>query len=283
MVIQEFLVILHPYLTKVKHLPVRKLYLILLLALLVCLGCQWHLTPSEQQEEEVQVEIERFDRAERLYLTTGDFAALQQMKTVYPSETRTLIEDMLQLGRVDEPDINTRFLLFFQDSTLQTLMLDVEDQYHDVSDLNHELSMAFDNLTQLLPHLEVPRIYTQIGSLDQSIVVGDSMVGISLDKYLGADHPVYLKYGYTEEQRRMMTRQYIVPDCLGFYLLGHYPMTEEERDSFELRDAHMARIQYVVNKAMGRNVFSRQPVLQVADSLASHPELTIEDLLLEKR
>ena len=81
----------------------------------------------------------------------------------------------------------------------------------------------------------------------------------------------------------MMTRQYIVPDCLGFYLLGHYPMTEEERDSFELRDAHMARIQYVVNKAMGRNVFSRQPVLQVADSLASHPELTIEDLLLEKR
>lgn len=261
---------------------VRKLYLILLSALFACIGCQWHLTPSEQKDEEVQIEIERFDRTERLYLTTGDFAALQQLKTAYPSETRTLIEDVLQLGRVDEPDINTRFLLFFQDSTLQSLMFDVEDQYHDVSDLDSELTMAFENLLHLLPHLEVPRIYTQIGSLDQSIVVGDSMVGISLDKYLGADHPVYLKYGYTEEQRRMMTRQYIVPDCLGFYLLGHYPLSAEELDSAELRDAHMARIQYVVNKSMGRNVFTRKSVQQVADSMACHPEVTVENLLLGK-
>jgi hypothetical protein len=51
----------------------------------------------------------------------------------------------------------------------------------------------------MLPGIVVPRIYTQIGSLDQSIVVDDSILGISLDKYLGADHPVYLRYGYTEQ------------------------------------------------------------------------------------
>lgn len=258
----------------------RKLYTILLLALVACVGCQWHMKSSEEKEDDNGVVIERFDRAERLFLTTGDFSALQQMKTAYPIETRTLIEDVLQLGRVDESGINTRFLMFFQDSTLQTLMLDVEKQYHDMSDLDKAFTESFSRLTQMIPSLNIPRIYAQIGSLDQSIVVGDSMIGISLDKYLGKDHPVYLKYGYNERQRSMMTRQYIVPDCLGFYLLGHYPMTAEERDSLPLRDAHMARIQYVVNKAMNREIFTHSEVKHVADSMAHHPEITIEQLLM---
>jgi hypothetical protein len=158
-------------------------------------------------------------------------------------------------------------------------MLDVEDQYHDVSDLNKDLTQAFKRLVKMVPGLTVPHIYTQISSLDQSVVVGDSMLGISLDKYLGRDYPIYLKYGYSEQQRRMMTRQYIVPDCLGFYLLGHFPLTAEERDSANLRDVHMSRIQYVVNKAMGRNVFTHPGVKRVADKMARHPELTIEQLL----
>lgn len=249
------------------------------MAMLACMGCQWHLTPSDEKQEAGQVVIERFDRTERLFLTTGDFAALQQMKMTYPGETRALIEDVLQLGLVDEPDINTRFLFFFQDSTLQALLLEVEDQYRDVSDLNAEFTEAFARLTELLPGITIPRIYTQIGSLDQSIVVGDTLVGISLDKYLGADHPIYLKYGYTQEQRSMMTRQYIVPDCLGFYLLGNYPMPSASVDSFPLRDAHMAKVQYVVNCALDHRLFTRQAVADVEQYMSSHPEVTIEQLL----
>jgi hypothetical protein len=260
----------------------RKRYLFVLFVLAACVGCQWHLRPSEEEDEERVVEVERFDRIERLYLTTGDFAALQQMKTLYPSETRTLIEDMLQLGRVDEADINTRFLHFFQDSTLQALMQGVDEQYGDVSDLNSELTEAFTRLVTLIPELEIPRIYTQIGSLDQSVVVGDSLVGISLDKYLGADYPIYQRYGYTEEQRAMMTRQYIVPDCLGFYLLRHFPMPAEAADSVGLRHEHMAKIQYVVNRAMGRRVFRHDGVVYVEYYMKNHPETTLSELLSAK-
>lgn len=257
----------------------KKLYFILLLTLIACMGCQWQWHNNDDKGNTGQVVIERFDRAERLFLTTGDFAALQQMKTVYPIETRTLIEDVLKLGLVDEPDINARFLHFFQDSTLQAMMTDVEKQYHDVSDLNKEFTEAFERMAKMLPDIEVPRIYTQIGSLDQSIVVGDSTVGISLDKYLGKDYPVYLKYGYTEEQRQMMTRQYIVPDCLGFYLLGHYPMPEEALDSVPLRHTHMAKIQYVINRVLGRQVFIREPVRQVENYMKQHTDITVDALL----
>ncbi|EKC48239.1 lipoprotein, GldB family, partial [human gut metagenome] len=48
------------------------------------------------------------------------------MNTDYPIETRTLIEKMLQLGTITDANISNRFLMFYQDSTLQSLIADVE-------------------------------------------------------------------------------------------------------------------------------------------------------------
>ena len=161
--------------------------------LAACVGCQWNLRPSDDNDA-VAVNIDRYDQIERIYLTTGDFAALQQLKTAYPIQTRTLIEDVLGIGQVSDSDINMRFLVFFQDTTLQTILSDVETQYADMSDVSRELNRAFLRLRQLLPEVSLPNVYTQVGSLDQSIVVGDGLLGISLDKYLGESYPLYEKY-----------------------------------------------------------------------------------------
>ena len=259
----------------------RKVYLAILSLLLVCIGCQWQMSPSVVEEKHSDgVVIERFDRVEDLYLTMADFAALQQLKTDYPVQTRTLLENVLQLGPVNDPDICTRWLVYFQDSTLQSLLRDVERQYGDMDDLNRQLTSAFQRLSRLLPGIEAPLVYAQIGSLDQSIVVSDSMLGISLDKYLGSDYPAYLRYGYSERQRSMMTREYIVPDCLGFYLLSLYPLPAVDDTLLERRHWHMMKIQYVVNQAMGRRIFTNDTISQIDKYRKSHPQLTVSELLL---
>lgn len=260
----------------------KKLFFLLQLTMMACIGCQWKFQSPDETEKTGDIVVERFDRMEYLYLTSGDFAALQQMKTLYPMETGTLIEDVLKLGRVDDSDINTRFLIFFQDSTLQALMQGVNEQYADIDDLNKDLTKSFTWLTKHIPGLEIPRIYTQIGSLDQSVIVGDSMVGISLDKYLGVNYPIYQKYGYTEEQRAMMTRKFIVPDCLGFYLLRHYPMPDGAVDSAELRHEHMAKIQYVVNQAMQQRIFNNERIREVEKYMLQHQEVGYDELLSAK-
>ena len=63
-----------------------------------------------------RIEVKRYDRIETRYLTTGDFAALQQLNTDYPRETRILIEDVLQLGEISDPEINSKFLNYYQDT-----------------------------------------------------------------------------------------------------------------------------------------------------------------------
>lgn len=258
----------------------RRIYILLLAVMLVCIGCEWRLTSSDDKQE-VRVAVERYDRIQSLYLTTGDFSALQQMNTVYPQQTRTLIEDVLKIGHVNDSEINLKFLAFYQDSTLQTLLAEAEQQYANMDDINQGLTDAFARLQEMIPGIEVPLIYAQIGSLDQSVIVGNGLLGISLDKYLGKDYPLYLRedYGYTEEQRQVMTRQNIVPDCIGFYLLSLFPMPSEYAQSQLGRDMHIGKVQWVVNQAMNETVFNTLYTRNVGHYMKSHPDVTTTELL----
>lgn len=258
----------------------RRIYILLLAVMLVCVGCEWRLTSSDDKQE-VRVAVERYDRIQSLYLTTGDFSALQQMNTVYPQQTRTLIEDVLKIGHVNDSEINLKFLAFYQDSTLQTLLAEAEQQYANMDDINKGLTDAFARLQEMIPDIEVPLIYAQIGSLDQSVIVGNGLLGISLDKYLGKDYPLYLRedYGYTAEQRQVMTRQNIVPDCIGFYLLSLFPMPSEYAQSQLGRDMHIGKVQWVVNQAMNETVFNTLYTRNVGHYMKSHPDVTTTELL----
>lgn len=257
----------------------RKVYYILLLVMLGCISCEWQFKSPD--EEDKVIAVDRYDRVQSLYLTTGDFSALQQMNTVYPMQTRTLIEDILRIGKVDDTEINKKFLHFYQDSTLQALISESEIQYANMDDINNQLNDAFHYLDDVIPNMEMPEVYAQIGSLDQSIIVGNNTIGICLDKYLGSDYPLYQRpeYGYTPEQLQMMTRKYIVPDCVGFYLLSLYPMPKDRPLSQLERDIHIGRIQWVVNKAMGEDVF-RTLYVQMTDRYMRHyQDTTIPQLL----
>ena len=253
---------------------VRKVYYLLLLLLVAAfLGCQWKLKSSVQQQQQEQVMIERFDRLEIQYLTTGDYGALQHMNTEYSAQMMTLVESVLRLGHLDEPGINDRFFEFYQDSTLQVLLSDVSRKFDNLDAINDELSKAFERMHKMFPNLRLPRVYAQVSALDESIVVGNGLLAISLDKYMGESYPLYLHFGYSEEQRRMMTPQYIVPDCVGFFLLSVFPPNGDE--------SHKARVQYVVNQIMERKVFDDEQITLVEHYMQSHKELTPDKLLTE--
>jgi hypothetical protein len=245
--------------------------------MLLCFGCQWQLKPNDD-DAAANVSIARYDRIESLYLTTGDYSALQQMNTYFPMQTRTLIEDMLHIGKVDDPETNSRFLRFFQDSTLQRMLIDVQQQYADMDDVNEELASAFERLQEKMPALEIPHIYAQIGSFDQSIVVADGSLGISLDKYLGANYPFY-QQNYSADQRRMMVRSMIVPDCLSFYLLSLYPLPLELVNTQKGRDQHMSKIQWVVNEVTEREVFQSDFVSAVDHYMNNNKGLSFDEML----
>ena len=250
---------------------------LLLVASFLLSACELRLKPFEEESEH-RMEVFRYDRLESQYLTTGDFSALQQMSTAYPMETRTLIEDILHIGEVNDPQINKKFLTFFQDSTLQMIVSDAESQYANMDDINQQLNKAFFNLKGRIPDMPLPQVYAQIGALDQSIVIGNQSIGISLDKYLGEDYPLYKKF-YSASQLKAMSRSYIVPDCLSFYLLSLYPMPDFEQRSQIDRDLHIGKIMWVCNQALECKFFRSKYINMVDNYMKRNKDLTLDSLL----
>ena len=249
----------------------RKMFAIMLLMMFVLQSCEFKLKPFDMTEGDRQgVEVCRYDRLESQYLTTSDFSALQQMNTDYPIQTRTLIEDMLKLGEIDDPEINKKFLSFYQDTVLQALISDAESKYANIDDINSQFEKAFSNLKKYLPNVHVPMIYMQIGALDQSIIIGNSSIGISIDKYLGEDYPLYKRY-YPASQRKSMNRCNIVPDAMCFYLMSLYPMSNFEKRPQSERDLHVAKIMWLCNKVLEYKAFDTKFVRKVDRYMSCHP------------
>lgn len=248
------------------------------LAALCLVGCTENLFVSRDSQEEYP--IHRYDLLESRYLTTNDYSALQQMKTRYVLETRVLIENLLCIGTIDTPGINVRLTQFYSDSTLSRIVKDVEIEFLNMDKENEMLRDAFDNMQDIFPDVELPQVYTLIGDLGQSVIVSGNKVGISLDKYLGANYPIYAKY-YSEEQRKQMTREYIVPDCLGIYLLSQFPLKDFQHASQYERDFHVQCIWKVVNKILGFEFFKGDSTPDIDKYLATHKEERVEEILLK--
>jgi len=77
----------------------------------------------------------------------------------------------------------------------------------------------------------------------------------------------------------MMDRKYIVPDCVGFYLLSLYPMPLERNLSQEQRDIYVGKIQWVVDQAMGEEVFATRFTRMADRYMKRNKNATVDQLL----
>lgn len=228
----------------------KKALCYMLLLLPIFYGCNESWKRQSTINDNDRVSINRFDRLLDNYVTYNKFSMYRDMTTQYPQETRLLVEDVLSVGKMNDPSINDRLRAFCLDPTVQILMRSVRTKYSDMSKEEHLFSKAFKQLRKAVPSSTVPVIYTQVSALNQSIVVGDGILGISLDKYLGRDYPLYKKF-YYEYQSRSMSRDRIVPDALSFYLMDTYPIANDSRPHTVMdRILHIGKINWIVYKLL---------------------------------
>lgn len=212
-------------------------------------SCRWKAADTENRAQDADVSVIRYDRLQNEYVEFNSFLALKKMNTEYPLMTKYLIEDILRLGPVDDPHMRDKLKAYFSDSTLRALSRDALARFQDMDGIEQKFTHGFKKLKQELPSVRIPAVYSQISALNESVVVGDSLLGFSIDKYMGSDYPLYKRYFY-DYQCKSMTPERIVPDCFVFYLLSEYPFPET--NDYSLLDCilHRGKIHYVVGKLL---------------------------------
>ncbi len=116
----------------------------------------------------------------------------------------------------------------------------------DLSQIKQDLELAFRHYKYYFPKTEIPQIYTFISNFSQSIVVDDSILGIGLDKYLGAKCNLYVSLGFDNYKRRRMTPEMIVVDCMRAMLISEFPY-ESSTDNLLNQMVYEGKIQYCID------------------------------------
>ena len=171
---------------------------------------------------ELNIKVARYDRLLFEYVTMNNLSALQKMNTDFPQATKLLIEDVLAIGEVDDNKINDRLMEYYADTTLLVLIQDAEEKFKDMGWIEKKLTKGFKQLKKEVPSLPVPHFYAQLSALNQSVVVGDSIVGFSIDKYMRPTIPS-INVFTTITNAAAWARPHC-SDCFTFYLLSEYPM-----------------------------------------------------------
>lgn len=118
------------------------------------------------------------------------------------------------LGNTTDERWKTAFILFATDMRNLSLWDDVKKVWPDTRNLEESLESAFRYYKYYFPGKVIPEVITCISIFNNSIIVDDSLLMISLDRYMGVDCKYYPSLGIYSYQARKMTPAYTASDCM---------------------------------------------------------------------
>lgn len=203
------------------------------------------------------IHINRFDKALFEVLNQGDTSAVESF-----IKNNNEIMTIMGMGVLNMQSPQTKGFIekltaYYDEPTLKKLYSDALAQYSDVSPIEEDLTKAFAKLVSYFPDKKIPAFYMHISGLNQNILVGDSLISLSIDKYMGEDFPLYRQFLY-DYQRRLMTPRLITADYVAGWLMSEFPFEGKENVLLD-RMIYEGKIKYMVQMIL--------------------PDLTIETLM----
>lgn len=125
-----------------------------------------------------------------------------------------LFSYVINTGDINESSFGDFLLRFCSDKQNNDVYSLTVKKYPDIRVIEEGLQEAFRHYLYYFPKRSVPAVYTCITGFNNSIITGDSLLGISLDRYLGADCSYYPRLNIYKYISARMTPENIVPDCM---------------------------------------------------------------------
>ena len=162
---------------------------------------------------DAQVEIKRLEEDIFTIEPSELEAAIPGLREEYGSFLQ-YFSYVINTGEVTSPTWHMYLNSFVTDKMNRDAYKSVMEKYPDIRNIEEGLREAFRHYLYYFPGRQIPHVYTCITGFNNSIIVADSLLGISLDKYLGSDCEYYQMLGIYNYQALKMGSQNILPDCM---------------------------------------------------------------------
>ena len=158
----------------------------------------------------LELTIERFD--EKFHLSQA--SDIPKLKKEYPFLFPQKFDDSVWIKR--------------QKDSLQLLLLEnVNKKFPKMELLEEDLENLFKHLKYYFPKTQTPRVLVVINNVDyqSKTIYADSLLLLSLDTYLGADHPLY--EGIPQYIRQEMDIEYLSSHVVNKFAAYKIPPTKD--------------------------------------------------------
>lgn len=129
------------------------------------------------------------------------------------------VYDMLRSGSVYDDSISKYLWYFVTDSIMKKTADDIAVSFADFGKVENDLMNAFKHQKYHLPNAPLPKQFiTYNGAYNYGVVSTDSVVGIGLEMYLGADNRVIEELPFPVYVREKMDKKYLTVDVVQSWL-----------------------------------------------------------------
>lgn len=226
---------------------IRTIILTALFAAATC-SCKGQGINTNTITDATPMTVHRFDSVLYTLVTSGDTTLRSRLLCTYPEMTEILGKGVLNMQSPHQSGFFDKIEGYYSEPTLLRLYADALQKYSDIEEIEQSLGNAFAWMHEQFPAMQIPAVYMHVSGLSQNILAGDSLLSLSIDKYMGSDYPLYHDFFYDYQLRRMEPSM-IVPDYVSGWLMSEYPFAGRENVLLDMM-VHAGKIKYVVLAAL---------------------------------
>ncbi len=156
---------------------------------------------------------------------------------------------ILQIGgpnQRDYPKLLLDFTKYCQDYQIPE---QVEKEFGDFSKQKLEIEKAFKYYKYYFPNKQLPKVYTYFSNFSQSVITDSALIGIGVDKYMGADCELYGRLGFDAYKIRRMHPDMLVADCMRALAISEFEYNDSV-DNLLSHIVHEGKIQYFLDAVL---------------------------------
>jgi hypothetical protein len=121
---------------------------------------------------------------------------------------------VINIGEIGDSSWNEGLMNFCTDKVNNDIYTSTEAVFHSMGVIETGMTNAFRHYRYYFPSKKIPGVYTCITGFNNSIITGDSVLGIGLDRYLGPGNKFYKQLQIYKYQLARMKPENILSDCM---------------------------------------------------------------------
>jgi hypothetical protein len=175
---------------------------------------------------DVTIEVDRFDQA--LFSIDTDSLSIEARKLndQYSDFFELFTNGIIGIGTLADPGFEDFLYSFITDNMVSETYREVQRVFPNTKWLDNELTDAFKRYAYYFPDSKIPRVYGFVSGFNNSVVIADSLLAVSFDRYLGRDSEYYPMLGIPKYLQYNMHPKKISSDLVRAWIFSEFQFND---------------------------------------------------------